>query len=318
MADIFVSYAREDAERARLLAERFDREGWSVFWDRFIRAGEAWEQELRTQLDRAACIVVLWSESSVSSPWVYEEAMAGRKRGALIPGRLASVVPPQPFDDTQARDLTAWTDEADSSDLVQFVDDVALYLGHRRGVSVVPTALYVVIGRPLRHPDLGATINMTCKWTNKLDRDAIVSGLTATASGPHDLSYDFDWRLPYDVTHDGRDHRKRVEAQTHLTIAAGGVLTRGIQLRAASFTDVVDWPAGTYTFKVRGWVNRARRDTLPNLKCDIEAGLPDVAAREIEKHRQLSDEDWVARQYSDDAYGVPFVLTRVRPLLAAT
>ena len=38
-ADIFLSYAHQDIERARGLAEAFAAQGWSVFWDRRIPAG---------------------------------------------------------------------------------------------------------------------------------------------------------------------------------------------------------------------------------------------------------------------------------------
>ncbi len=58
-------------------------------------------------------------------------------------------------------------------------------------------------------------------------------------------------------------------------------------------------------------------DTLPNLKCDFDAALDRVAVREIEKHLALSDKGWEESGYSDDAYGVPFRLSNVRPGLPA-
>ena len=39
MADIFLSYAREDEERARVVAAGLESRGWSVFWDRRIPTG---------------------------------------------------------------------------------------------------------------------------------------------------------------------------------------------------------------------------------------------------------------------------------------
>jgi hypothetical protein len=40
MADIFISYAREDLATAQRLAEALRACGWSVFWDRRIPAGQ--------------------------------------------------------------------------------------------------------------------------------------------------------------------------------------------------------------------------------------------------------------------------------------
>ena len=39
--DIFLSYNREDQARARLFAEAFAAEGFSVWWDSDLKAGEA-------------------------------------------------------------------------------------------------------------------------------------------------------------------------------------------------------------------------------------------------------------------------------------
>jgi hypothetical protein len=65
MADIFLSYAREDAERASEFVDAFEAEGWSVFWDPKISAGETWHDRLLKELSAAKTVVVLWSRSSV-------------------------------------------------------------------------------------------------------------------------------------------------------------------------------------------------------------------------------------------------------------
>jgi len=42
MSDIFLSYASEDRERVRPLAEALSRQGWDVWWDRDIPPGQTW------------------------------------------------------------------------------------------------------------------------------------------------------------------------------------------------------------------------------------------------------------------------------------
>jgi hypothetical protein len=185
-------------------------------------------------------------------------------------------------------------------------------------VSVEPLSLAVVLGRPKRHPDFGAAVNLTCRFVNGLGRVADVHGLTATTLGPdHKVSYDFDWRLVFDVAEGGAEHVRRIQRETKLPIPAGEHFETGVQLRAPILTDVVEWPEGTYKFKLRGWVDRRRHDALPNLTCDFDAALDRVAVREIKKHLELSDKGWEECGYSDDAYGVPFFLTNVRPGLPA-
>jgi TIR domain-containing protein len=77
MPDIFLSYAREDEGRARMLAEALESRGWSVWWDRRIPHGQDFNAYIQQQLDAARCIVVLWSKASVASQFVRDEASEG-------------------------------------------------------------------------------------------------------------------------------------------------------------------------------------------------------------------------------------------------
>ena len=76
------------------LAEHLQGESWSVFWDRDIPPGRQWSDVLQAKLAPAGCVLVLWSENSVGSRWVKEEAEVGAKRDVLIPVRLDATEPP--------------------------------------------------------------------------------------------------------------------------------------------------------------------------------------------------------------------------------
>jgi hypothetical protein len=317
MADIFISYAREDFERVGRLVERLTAEGWSVFWDREIPPGKQWPDVLTAELTPAGCVVALWSKSSIDARWVGEEAEEGTRRSVLIPARLDPVEPPIGFRRIHACDLTNWDGGDDTPGLLDLIAEIGKLLGKRKGVSVVPLSVAVVLGRPKRYPGLGAAVNLDCGFVNELRRVADVVGLSASVLGPDNLSYDLDWRLVFDATADGSEHVRRVQRETKLRIPAGQHFRSGVQLGAPILTDIVQWPQGTYQFKLRGWVDRGRHDALPNLKCDFDAVLHEWAVREIQTHTKLSDEGWEACAYGDDAYGVPFVLTNVRPGLPA-
>ena len=114
MADIFISYANEDRERAAHVAAFLEAEGWRVWWDRRIPAGRSWRSVLEEALEDTRCMIVLWSENSVKSPWVAEEAEEARRLGkTLVPVLLQRVEPPIGFRTIQAADLIDWDGSAD-------------------------------------------------------------------------------------------------------------------------------------------------------------------------------------------------------------
>jgi len=108
MADVFISYARQDREVARRLATSFEAHGWSVWWDHSIRVGKTFDEEIERELYAAKCIVVLWSAHSVSSEWVKNEAAVASERGVLIPAFIEQTNPPLEFRRRQTADLVDW------------------------------------------------------------------------------------------------------------------------------------------------------------------------------------------------------------------
>src|SRR6266550_590254 len=78
MADIFISYAREDRQKAEWLSAALRDAGWSVWWDRGILPGSTFEQVIAHELSTARCVVVLWSAAARASNWVQVEASVRR------------------------------------------------------------------------------------------------------------------------------------------------------------------------------------------------------------------------------------------------
>ena len=97
MANVFLSYVRDDEGRSRKLAGLLEREGHSVWWDRRIKGGARYAQDIEDDLAAAEFVVVLWSAASVQSAWVADEAAAGRDRGCLVPLSLDGTPPPIGF-----------------------------------------------------------------------------------------------------------------------------------------------------------------------------------------------------------------------------
>ena len=109
MTDVFLSYAREDRERARTVASALETQGWSVWWDRKIVAGQSFDRAIEEQLKSARAVVVLWSIHSIDSEWVRNEAADASEREALVPALLDDVKQPLEFRRRHAANLTAWS-----------------------------------------------------------------------------------------------------------------------------------------------------------------------------------------------------------------
>lgn len=129
MADIFVSYAREDHARGAQIAQGLEAEGYDVFWDNEIPPGQTWADYIEGKLSDSKALVVLWSAASAQSQWVREEARMGRDRGKLVPVLLDGTPAPFGFGEVQAADLTSWSGRADDPAWKRFVAGVAAKVG---------------------------------------------------------------------------------------------------------------------------------------------------------------------------------------------
>jgi hypothetical protein len=112
VADVFVSYAAEDRDRAARLSTALIELGWSVWWDRRIIAGQTFDQVIEQELDAAKSVVVLWSKHSIESEWVKNEAAAAAERDVLVPAAIDKVRLPLEFRRRQTADLTRWKGES--------------------------------------------------------------------------------------------------------------------------------------------------------------------------------------------------------------
>ena len=94
MADVFISYAREDRARAELLADQIEAVGLSVWWDRDLLPMEEWDEALERELTAAKAVVVVWTPESVGNDNVCEEAHEARNLGTIAPVLFGACRPP--------------------------------------------------------------------------------------------------------------------------------------------------------------------------------------------------------------------------------
>lgn len=106
MIDVFISYIHSDAAFAGRLASRLGEEGWNVWWDPVLSAGQTVPTALRSALDESRCVLVLWSTLSVQSVWVWAEAEKALTRRILVPVMIDRVELPLPFTIVHTLDLS--------------------------------------------------------------------------------------------------------------------------------------------------------------------------------------------------------------------
>jgi len=131
MPRVFLSYAREDAARAKTVALALENVGHQVWWDQSIRAGAQYGNEIEQALKGSDAVVVLWSKCAADSPWVRDEAAAGRDSGRLVPVRLDRSEPPMGFRQFQTIDLSRWKSGPGSAHLKNLLDAVGTTVGAR-------------------------------------------------------------------------------------------------------------------------------------------------------------------------------------------
>lgn len=117
MADIFISYSSADKSIVKAIATLLENRGWTVWWDRQIPIGQRFDNVIENELHNAACVLVIWTQQSVASEWVKNEANDAAQRGVLVPVVLEQVTIPLAFKRIEAAMLTGWKVEPDNPEL---------------------------------------------------------------------------------------------------------------------------------------------------------------------------------------------------------
>ena len=128
---VFFSYARTDQAKARQIIKLIESAGFSVWWDGLIEGGDRFTRTTTEALERARAVVVLWSQNSVESHWVHDEAARGRDRRVLIPLSLDGSLPPLGFGQFQAIDLSHSKLTAKDTEVQRMLQAISAMHGER-------------------------------------------------------------------------------------------------------------------------------------------------------------------------------------------
>jgi TIR domain/Sulfatase-modifying factor enzyme 1 len=122
MSDVFVSYNREDLKAAQAIADGLTAEGFDVWMDMNLQAGENYDEITEDRLHAARAVVVLWSSRSVKSRWVRAEATIGARKNTLVPLMIEECDRPVMFELIQTTDLSGWAGDRTDPSWLAFID----------------------------------------------------------------------------------------------------------------------------------------------------------------------------------------------------
>lgn len=147
MPNVFLSYSREDQATARRFAEAFQQAGLSVWWDQTLTAGESYDEVTEQALKSARAVVVLWSQSSVSSRWVRAEATIADRNETLVPVMIEPCERPVMFELRQSEDLSEWAGDVKDPRWQSFLAGVKRVVNRDRSAAA-EKAPVVLSGAP--------------------------------------------------------------------------------------------------------------------------------------------------------------------------
>lgn len=113
MADVFISYARIEADQVAFLKSRLESLGLEVFFDvdGGIEAGDSFPERIANAVLGAKAVLACWTPHALTRPWVRRECMMAREFGKLVPVamRRLTAMDLKEFIDASYEDLTDFT-----------------------------------------------------------------------------------------------------------------------------------------------------------------------------------------------------------------
>ncbi|HET8750531.1 MAG TPA: TIR domain-containing protein [Sphingomicrobium sp.] len=141
MADVFISYKREDAAKVRRLVAALRASGLDTWWDEDIPPSAPWEATIEKELARAKVVIVCWSPDAVASDNVRSEARVAREDGRLIQLFMKPCQPPLFFGEQQGLDLSKWRGNSDDPRIPRLTESARkVAAGERMGDGERPKA----------------------------------------------------------------------------------------------------------------------------------------------------------------------------------
>lgn len=119
---VFISYAHDNKTEVAEITRYLRAHEINIWWDDDILPGDPWREQIQASLENCQAVLTLWTEQSVESKSVIEEAEAGKRRGKLLHAKLDSTPLPYGFGEVQYADLTDWDRQSDGPERLRLIE----------------------------------------------------------------------------------------------------------------------------------------------------------------------------------------------------
>lgn len=130
MADVFLSYARRERDKAEPIRTALAALGLEVFFDvDGLDGGDTFPDVLDREVKSAGAVISLWSQHALTRPWIKIESRIGKDRGVLIPIEISVLDSlhdvPAAFYDDQRIDLVDFNGDTSNPGWIKLVKSLA-------------------------------------------------------------------------------------------------------------------------------------------------------------------------------------------------
>lgn len=310
--DVALSFAGEQRDQARELANQLQEAGYTPFFDEFEQS-QLWGQDLPIKLteiyenESRFCVAFL-SAAYVEKTWTNHELRAAISRAAMERGEYLL---PLRFDDAEVPGLRkgiAYLDMRKVA-MAEVFELLGQKLGPAKGgvegatqilsVRVDPDdSLLIVIekDKPTR-----PVLNMECHLVNEGAKPATVYGLALHLEDPFGLAFQLESNLFYG----GQRVQFKTSDPGPVSLLPGDHRKVGIQFVGPASISEYHWAAGRYELALRSWVDRQPEDGEPNLLTPFEIEISSNDADWVKHWAAAMEAEWRRLADPDNAVGVP-------------
>src|SRR5690349_2405304 len=137
--EVFLCYSHFDRSIAHNLATVLEAYGFSVWWDHALLGGDNFRQMIAERIRSAKVVLALFSQHSVESGWVIDEAGRAYQAGKLVPVLIEAVDVPLGFGQLHHCDLIRWTKDRNAAGIEDILLAVERYTQRERSAVQLQT-----------------------------------------------------------------------------------------------------------------------------------------------------------------------------------